>query len=149
MGQKIFLVITRLSLGWLMFYAGITKVLDPAWSAAFYLKGAKLFPGFYAWLLSPSILPVVNFVNAWGLTLLGVSLILGVMVRLSAPLGALLMILYYLPILDFPYPNAHAYIVDEHIIYAVLLLYFASVRAGRTFGLDAVLTKKSILSKLG
>ena len=92
--QKFTLVLLRLSMGWLMFYAGITKVLNPEWSAAGYLKGAKTFTGFYNALLSPNILPIINFVNAWGLTLLGVSLILGIFVRSSSVLGAVLMLLY-------------------------------------------------------
>lgn len=125
----------RIATGWMMFYAGITKVLDPKWSAAGYLKSAKTFPELFQWFAQPDILPFVNFVNEWGLTLLGISLILGIGVRLSSVLGALLMMLYYFPVLDFPYPNAHAYIVDEHIIYALLLVFFAAVRAGRMVGL--------------
>ncbi|MDO8496786.1 MAG: DoxX family protein [bacterium] len=133
--QKISLLVLRLSVGWMMFYAGITKVINPEWSAAGYLSGAKMFVGFYNWLLSPSILPTVNLVNEWGLTLLGISLILGIGVRFSSVLGALLMLLYYIP-LGFPYPNPHSYIVDEHIIYAAVLLYFATIRAGRVWGLE-------------
>ena len=133
--QKIALFLLRIAMGWMMFYAGITKVLDPKWSAAGYLKGAKMFSGFYNWLLQPNILPTTNFINEWGLTLLGVSLILGIGVRLSSMLGALLMLLYYFP-LGFPYPNPHSYIVDEHVIYACILLYFAAIRAGRTWGLE-------------
>ena len=133
--HKISLFLLRISIGWLMFYAGITKVLDPQWSAAGYLKGAKTFADFYQRLTSPGTLPVINFVNEWGLTLLGVSLILGVFIRFSAPLGAILMLLYYFPILAFPYPNAHAFIVDEHIIYALALLVLASLRAGDFWGL--------------
>ena len=134
--QKLFLFLARIALGWLFFYAGITKVLNPNWSAAGYLRGVKTFTGFYDWLLTPTILPTVNFINEWGLTLLGVSLILGIFVRLSSVLGAALMILYYLPILDFPYVGEHSYLVDEHIIYALTLLYFAAVRAGRVMGLE-------------
>jgi len=134
--QKLSLFLLRITVGWMMFYAGITKVIDPTWSAAGYLKGAKMFTGFYQWLLTPGILPIINFVNEWGLTLLGLSLIFGVFVRLSSFLGAILMLLYYFPILDFPYPNPHAYIVDEHIIYLFVLLLFASFRAGRVWGLE-------------
>ena len=145
--QKISLFLLRLSMGWLMFYACITKVLNPSWSAAVYLANAKTFTGFYQWLLQPNILPVINFVNEWGLTLLGVSLILGVFVRLSSVLGALLMLLYYLPILDFPYPNPHSYLVDEHIIYILVLLYFAVARAGRVYGLENWCSNLPICSK--
>ena len=133
--QKISLFVLRLSVGWMFFYAGITKVVNPEWSAAGYLSGAKMFVGFYNWLLSPSILPTVNLVNEWGLTLLSISLILGIGVRLSSVLGALLMLLYYVP-LGFPYPNPHSYIVDEHIIYLAILLFFATIRAGRVWGLE-------------
>jgi len=125
-----------------MFYAGITKILNPTWSAAGYLKGAKTFTGFYQWLLSPDILPTINFVNEWGLALLGVSLIFGVFVRLSSVLGAVLMLLYYFVILDFPHPNAFSYIVDEHVIYALVLIFFAATRAGRVWGLENWLSQK-------
>ena len=145
--QKLSLFLLRISFGWMMFYAGITKILNPEWSAVGYLKGAKLFPAFYSWLLQPDILPIVNLVNEWGLTLLGVSLILGIGVRLSSFLGAILMLLYYFP-LGFPYPNPHSYIVDEHIIYAAALLFLATIRAGRTWGLEAWCSNLPICSKI-
>ncbi len=144
---KFSLFLLRLALGWFMFYAGITKVLNPAWTSAGYLKGAKTFPGLYHWFLQPNILPAIDFINEWGLTLLGVSLILGVFVRLSSTLGALLMLLYYLPILDFPHPNPFAYIVDEHVIYALLMIFLASSRAGRVWGLENWCLRLPICSK--
>ncbi len=134
--QQRVLFVLRIALGWLMLYAGVTKILDPAWSAAGYLGTAKMFPEFFRWFLRPDILPITNFVNEWGLTLLGVSLILGIGVRLSSYLGFALMLLYYFPILDFPYPNPHSYLVDEHIIYALVLLYLGASRAGRFGGLE-------------
>ena len=134
--QKFFLFVLRVATGWMFFYAGITKVLDPQWSATGYLKGAKAFTWLFQMLLDPSVLPIVNFMNKWGLTLLGVSLILGLFVRFSSLLGVLLMILYYLP-LGFPYPNPNSYIVDQHIIYIAVLLFFAAISAGRVFGLDS------------
>lgn len=135
--KKTSIFLLRVSLGWLFFYAGIAKVLDPAWSSAGYLANAKTFPLFYASLLRPDFLPAVDFLNEWGLTLIGVSLIFGVFVRLSSVFGILLMLLYYFPILSFPYPNPHSFIVDEHIIYALVFLLFAALKAGRVWGLDA------------
>ena len=70
--QKVSLFLLRIAVGWLMFYAGITKIVmysvekgwyNPQFSAAFYLKGAKLFTAFYQSLLSPDILPTVSFIN--------------------------------------------------------------------------------------
>lgn len=134
--QKFFLVLSRLTIGWMFFYAGITKVLDPQWSAEGYLKGAKSFVWFFQILLDPNILPIINFMNKWGLTLLGISLIIGLFVRFSSLLGVLLVALYYLA-LSFPHPNPNSYIVDQHLIYISILLFFASVQAGRIFGIDA------------
>ncbi len=140
--QKLSLFVLRVSMGWLMFYAGITKVLDPQWTAEGYLRGAKTFPGIFSWFLQPGLLPFTNFLNEWGLTLLGISLILGIFVRWSSFFGALLMLLYYFPVLEFPYIGGHSFIVEEHIIYALVLLFFAAVGAGKTFGLDARLFKR-------
>lgn len=134
--QKLSLFLLRLATGWFMFYAGITKVLNPNWSAADYLGSAKNFTVFYQWLLRPDILPIINFINEWGLTLLGVSLILGVFVRLSSVLGAILMFLYYLVILEFPLIPPNSYIVDNHIIFIFVLLFFAASKAGRIWGLE-------------
>lgn len=132
--QKLALFALRITMGWMFFYAGITKVLNPEWSAEGYLKGAKAMTGLYQLLLSPEVLPIVNFVNAWGLTLLGASLILGILVKVSAPLGMILMLMYYLA-LGLPYPNPHAYIVDEHIIYIAGLFTLVAFDAGKFWGL--------------
>lgn len=134
--QKISLFLLRVSMGWFIFYAGITKVLNPEWSAAGYLKGAKTFVGFYEWLLQPNILPSINFLNEWGLTLVGMALILGLFVRLGSIFGAALMVLYYFPILNFPYPNPYTFLIDDHIIYALVMILLATLRAGRVWGLE-------------
>ena len=135
--QKWALFVLRVVIGWMFFYAGVTKIMTPGWSAAGYLKGAATFAGFYHWLAQPSIVPIVSFINEWGLALLGLSLILGIGVRLSSVLGAVLMLMYYFPILKFPHPNVNSYIVDEHIIYAAVLLFFAAIDAGRVMGLES------------
>jgi len=144
---KISLLLLRLGVGWFMFYAGITKVLNPEWSAAGYLKGAKTFPGLYQWFAQPDILPIINFINEWGLTLLGVSLLLGIFVRLSSLLGVALMLLYYFPVLEFPLIPPHSYIVDDHIIDAFALLVLAALQAGRVWGLDTWCARLPICSR--
>jgi len=144
--DKKLLAAMRIALGWLFFYAGITKVLNPAWSAKGYLASSKTFSGFYSWLASDAVLPVVDFMNEWGLTLLGVSLIVGAFVRLSSLLGALMMVLYWFPVLDFPKVE-HGYLVDDHVIYALVLLYFAAAKAGRHYGLEERCAKLPICVK--
>ncbi len=146
--EKVSLTTLRVTTGWMMFYAGITKILDPSWSAVGYLQGAKTFPDFYHWLASPALLPLVNFANEWGLTLLGVSLILGIGVWWSGIFGALLMLLYYFPILDFPYPNAHSYIVDEHIIYIFILLFLSALRAGHVWGFERLFARIPLVGRI-
>ena len=145
--QSVSLFLLRVTLGWMFFWAGITKLLDPSWSAAGYLNAAKTFAGFYHFLASPGILPLVNFLNGWGLTLVGAALVLGVFVRLASLAGGLIMVLYYLPILDFPYPNAHSFLVDEHVIYLFVFLVLASQRAGLIWGLEARCANLPICAK--
>lgn len=135
--QKVWLALLRVSLGVLFFYAGITKVIDPTWSAAGYLQGAKTFAWFYHALTAPGVIGTIDFLNKWGLTLIGLSLFFGVKVRLSAPLGALMMVLYYFPVLTFPYIAPHSFLVDEHIVYFFALLVLYSTHAGRFYGIGA------------
>lgn len=164
--QKVSLVSLRLVMGWMFFYAGITKILDPNFSAAGYLKGAKTFAGFYNIFLNPQILPVINFLNEWGIFLVGVSLLLGVLTRFSSFVGAGLLLLYYFPILGylpqgmvtvlsgiFPfnlplYPDTHSFIVDSHIIEVAVLMVVGSFKAGRVFGLENWCSNLPICRKL-
>ena len=136
------ILLMRLALGWLFFYSGITKVINPEWSSIGYLKGAATFTGLYTWFASANIVPIVDFMNQWGLTLLGISLIFGIAVKLSSLLGAVLMLLYYFPILVFPHVGDHSYLVDEHIIYLLILFSFITLRAGRYYGVDAFLARR-------
>ena len=135
--QKVPLFLLRISLGWMFFYAGITKVLDPSWTSKAYISGAKLLPELYAYLLQPNILPLVDLANKWGLTLIGIALIIGFWSRVASLLGVVLMILYYIPILDFPHPNTHSYIVDEHVVYICALLVLAGFNSGKVWGLGS------------
>jgi thiosulfate dehydrogenase [quinone] large subunit len=143
-GQRLSLLLLRVGTGFLMFYAGLTKIMNPEWSAVGYLENAKTFPEFFQWFLQPGILPITNLINEWGLTLLGASLILGVGVRLSSALGALLMLLYYFPVLDFPNIAPYYYIIDDHIIYALVLILLSVMRAGHVWGLDSLLKRNKL-----
>lgn len=129
----------RIALGGMFFYAGISKLLTPGWSAAGYMSMASTFHGFFQWLSQPGIIDVVNFLNVWGLILLGISLLLGIGVRLSTIPGAVLMFLYYLVILHFPYVGENYFLIDDHIIFIICLLYLYAVNAGHYLGLDAII----------
>lgn len=142
------LVGLRVSLGAYFFYAGVSKLINPEWSAEGYLRGAQTFPALYEWFARADILPIVNALNEWGLTLVGLSLMLGALTRVGAVAGIAIMALYYFPALKFPYAGTHAYIVDEHIIFISAFALLATLNAGRVWGLDKVLSKrKDILAR--
>ena len=130
----------RLLLGWFMFFAGIEKVLDPAWTAQGFLLSAKTFPAFYAWFAEPVNSWWIDPLNAWGIALVGVALLLGVAVRPAAWAGAVLMIVYYFPHNVFP-QVPHGFIVEEHIIYAAAFILVAFLPAAQRFGLSGALRR--------
>lgn len=136
--KNIALFALRIITGWYFFYAGISKVLNPAWSSAGYLSGAKTFPGFFGWLASPANIGWVDFLNEWGLVLVGAALLLGLATRFAAVAGGAMLFLYYLPVLDFPIANTHGYIVDDHIVAIAALCVVSAFRAGRKWGIDAL-----------
>lgn len=124
-------------MGALFFYAGIIKVLNPDWSAAGYLNSAKTFPGLYNWFASPSNIGWVNFLNEWGFVAIGLALILGVLTKWTSLAGIFFMVLYYFPILKFPYAGEHSFLVDEHIIYITAFFILFASNAGTFWGLDS------------
>jgi len=146
--QKFTLLFLRLSLGWVFLYAGLTKVLNPNWSAAGYLKAAKTFPELYQWFASAENIGWVNFLNKWGLTLVGAALILGIGIRIASWAGAALMLLYYFPVLTFPKIGANSYIVDEHIVYISIFLVLGALGAQSSWGIYSWLKAKGLEQKI-
>lgn len=131
-------VALRLLIGWFMLVDGLQILMTPAWSASGFLLAAKTFPQFYAWFALPSNSFWVDPLNSWGITLIGVALLSGVMVRPAAWAGAALMILYYFPHNAFP-SVPHGYIVEEHVIYAAVFVLIALMPAAQRFGLGPLL----------
>jgi thiosulfate dehydrogenase [quinone] large subunit len=80
----IVLLILRIIIGWHFLYEGIVKLFIPDWSAEPYLLGSYGFlSGFFHWLASdPTLLHIVNFMNIWGMILIGVGLFLGVFIMI-------------------------------------------------------------------
>ncbi len=139
--EKLILTILRMIIGWLFLYAGLTKLGNPEWTAAGFLKGAKTFPALYHWLGSEANIGWVDFLNQWGLTFVGAGMITGFLTRIAALGGVLIMALYYLPRLDFPYLE-NAFLVDQHVIYALVFALMFATRAGQYWGLDKYLKTK-------
>ena len=91
------LVILRVAVGWHFLYEGVTKLLEPNWTSAAYLAESRWFLApLFRWIVAnPTALEVADQLNMWGLTLIGLALILGCFSRIASLSGALLLFLYY------------------------------------------------------
>tara|TARA_B100000959_G_scaffold256831_1_gene290355 strand:+ start:450 stop:845 length:396 start_codon:yes stop_codon:yes gene_type:complete len=83
------LVTLRVLIGWHFLYEGVSKLTNPYWSSAAYLLDSKwLFSGLAETIVSdPVLLSISDYVNMWGLTLVGASLLLGLFSRYTALIG--------------------------------------------------------------
>jgi uncharacterized membrane protein YphA (DoxX/SURF4 family) len=118
----------RILIGWHFLFEGIVKLFNPDWSSASFLIGSGwLFSGFFHWLAgNHTALGAVDFLNTWGLLLIGTSLFLGVFTRIAGISGVLLLLLYYIaspPFAYSPVPStSHFYLINYNLIEAVVLL---------------------------
>ncbi|MCD6200274.1 MAG: DoxX family membrane protein [Bacteroidales bacterium] len=143
-GQTTFLVTLRTLIGWHFLYEGMVKVTNPDWSSAGYLLDSRGFLSgfFHSLTYKASVLHTVDFLNEWGLILIGLGLILGLFTRFSTFAGMLLLALYYLshppfPGLSFSVPSEGSYLIVSKTLIelaALLVLYVFPTR----IGLDAV-----------
>jgi uncharacterized membrane protein YphA (DoxX/SURF4 family) len=129
--RKTVITIIRAAIGWHFLYEGTSKLFLGNWSAQSYLSNATGFlSGFYQWLASgEGMVRVIDFLNIYGLILIGLALFLGIFIRIASAGGILLLLLYY-----FAYPpfgtslfgsaEGHFYIVNRNFIEAFLLLWF-------------------------
>jgi thiosulfate dehydrogenase (quinone) large subunit len=140
-GEKLFIVFMRLCMGWTFLYAGIHHFGDDKFVLGF-LTHVKTFHAVYAPLTNPSIIPILTFLVEYGHLLIGLSLVFGLLVRVSSPFAIALMLLYWTAHMDFPYiENANNFLLDYHIVYAAILGYLMAKRAGHVFGLDGLIER--------
>ena len=87
---------------------------------------------------TPTMAPVTTFLVEYGHLLIGLSLLFGLMVRVSAAFGVMLMIIYWFAHTDWPFiENKNNLIIDFHLVYAGVLVYLIVKRAGHVYGLDS------------
>lgn len=140
--EKSLIVFFRLAMGWTFLYAASHQVFDPNWTVVGFLSHTKTFHDVYAVFTTPAWAPVITFLVEYGHLLIGLSLISGLMVRVSASFGILLMIMYWTAHMDWPFiENKNNFILDYHIVYAGVLVYLIAKRAGHVWGLDALAEK--------
>jgi thiosulfate dehydrogenase [quinone] large subunit len=144
------LVILRIAIGWHFLYEGVSKVLNPGWSSIGYLLDSKgLFaPIFHSMARNASVLSFVDFMNEWGLVLIGTGLILGCFTRISAYSGMLLLALYYLshpPFIGITYAlptEGNYFIVDKVFIEFFATWVLALIPTGSVIGIDRLICRK-------
>jgi thiosulfate dehydrogenase [quinone] large subunit len=141
--EKTFIFLLRMLMAWTFLYAASHQgIFAPEWSVAGFLNRTKTFHDVFAVFGTPSVAPIVTFLVSWGHLLIGLSLLVGLMVRVSASFGILLMLVYWMAHMDFPYiESRNNFIVDYHIVYASILGYLIYKRAGHVWGLDGLAAK--------
>ena len=139
--DKYFIVFFRLTMGWTFLFAGIHHFGDDKFVLGF-LEHVKTFHNVYAPLTSPVILRTLTFLVEYGHLLIGLSLVSGLLVRVSSPFAIMLMLVYWTAHMDFPYiENANNYLIDYHIVYSGVIVYLMIKRAGHVFGLDGLVER--------
>ena len=148
--QLFWLVAIRVVIGWHFLYEGLAKLVNPDWTSAGFLldSGGFLASFFKSLAASPSVLQAMDFLNIWGLILIGLSLILGLFSRLGMLAGIVLLALYYLshpplPGIRYSMPVEGSYLlVNKNLIEMVTMLALLYFPAQRSIGIDRFIFKR-------
>lgn len=147
--QLVSLTLLRLLIGWHLLYEGMAKLSNANWTSAAYLLDSKwIFSGIAKTIVSnPTLLTISDQVNMWGLTLVGLSLMIGLVSRYASLVGMGFVVLYYLfapPLLGLEYgrPGEGSYlIVNKNLIEACALWVLYCFPTSHIIGLDRFFTK--------
>ncbi len=145
----------RISLGLIFLWAFFDKIFglgfntapDKSWLAGVpptsgFLKFATHGP-FASVFQSMADSQIVLWLFMLGLLLIGLSLILGMGVKIAGYSGALMMLLMWLALL----PPEHHPFLDEHIINLFILIGLTFTKAGHTLGLGKFWSETNIVKK--
>lgn len=147
--QTFWLVVLRLLIGWHFLYEGIVKILNSGWSAYPYLMDSQGFFAEYFHNLAADagFLAVSNYINIYGLTLIGLGLILGCFSRAASIGGIVFLALYYLshpPFIGATYmmPTEGSYLwIDKNMIEIGALMVLFYFPTSQIIGLDRYINK--------
>jgi thiosulfate dehydrogenase [quinone] large subunit len=135
--EKTLIVYFRLLMAWTFLYAASHQVFVPGWTVVGFLDHTKTFHDVFVVFTTPTMAPITTLLVEYGHLLIGLSLLTGLMVRVSASFGIMLMVIYWFAHMDWPFiENKNNLIVDYHLVYAGVLAYLIVKRAGHVFGLD-------------
>lgn len=141
--QQALLVLLRVLIGWHFLYEGYVKLAAKAWSAGPYLAQAQgpLAGWFHYMGQNAKLLHVVNLMNAYGLTVVGACLILGLATPIACIGAILLLAMYYLAsppwIAVLPRVTEGNYLlVDKNLVELAAVAVLLAFGTGRMVGLD-------------
>lgn len=142
--QLILLLILRFVIGWHVLYEGMSKILNPQWTSANFLRESQgILSGLSDWILSNvGLLATVDFLNAWGLVAIGLGVIFGFLFKPAAIIGSILIFIYYLsvpPMVGYEYTlpsDGSNLVVNRTLIEAITLFGLALFPTNKIFGLD-------------
>ncbi|MDL2266008.1 DoxX family membrane protein [Parabacteroides sp. OttesenSCG-928-G07] len=147
--QISWLMILRLFIGWHFMFEGITKIINPSWTALPYLLDSQ--GPFSSWFISmtqnPGLMSFVDLANQWGLLLIGLALTLGVFFRLASYGGILLLIMYTMShpaLLSVNYMMAFegTYLfIDKNVVEIAALGVLCVFPTSRVIGFDSLLAR--------
>jgi thiosulfate dehydrogenase (quinone) large subunit len=145
----------RLSLGWIFLWAFLDKLFGlghettskQAWinggspTKGFLSKGAEgPFADFYHSIAGATW---ANWLFMLGLAGIGIALVAGIAVRIAAASGALMLVLMWTVVL----PPANNPFMDDHLVYALVLVALALMGAGRYLGLGGFWERLPIVQR--
>jgi uncharacterized membrane protein YphA (DoxX/SURF4 family) len=139
-----FLAILRIAIGWHFLYEGIVKLINPLWTARPFLEGSRwIFGDLFRWMSSGNTgMWIIDTINAYGLTIIGLALILGIFTRAALWGGASLLLMYYIAYppfggLSYGAPSEGSYLlVNKNLIELFAMILLSMTESGQFFGLD-------------
>jgi thiosulfate dehydrogenase [quinone] large subunit len=148
---------TRISMGWIFLWAFLDKTFGLGHETAHadaWIRGGSHTKGFLAFGAAGPFKDFYHSIagDAWadwlfmaGLLGIGVALLLGVTMRLAAACGALMLVLMWTVVL----PPANNLFMDDHLIYAMVLVILAAAGAGATLGLGKAWDRLPVVHRNG
>jgi thiosulfate dehydrogenase (quinone) large subunit len=138
------ITVMRILIGWHFLYEGIAKLSSATWSSSGYLKQARgPFADLFKWLAAqPNLLSYADLITMYGLTIVGVLLVLGLFTRLASVAGIGFILMFYLcnpPLVGFFYslPQEGSYLIVNKQLTELGGLLVVLVSGSGTFaGLD-------------
>ena len=133
-----FVLALRLVIGFAFLWSGLDKVLSGSFSAAGYLTNVAAtngnpLAGLFLWMgQTPWFVEFVNVAAPFGELAIGLCVMVGLLTRLAAFSGALMMLLFYFGNWDV----AHG-VINSDFMYMLVFLSVAAFGAGRILGFDA------------